>query len=423
MDKLKFPRGFLWGAATSAHQVEGGNRNDWTAWEKQNAEKLAKSIAKKSPEFLRTLPALKEQAGDPQNYISGTACDHYNRFLEDFELARSLHQNVHRFSVEWSRIEPQEGVFDEEAIRHYQEVVKALKTKGLEPFVTLWHFTLPGWLSEKGGWNGQRSVMYFNRYVEKVVTALSPQVRFWITINEPQVYAALSYLKGVWPPQKKDPRAYWRVIQNLIHGHKLAYTSIKQINPSAQVGIAKHNIYFEADKNKPINQLLKRIADWWLNYYVLDEIKNHQDFIGLNYYFHNRISWWFGRNENKQVSDLGWELYPAGIYHVLAGLKKYNRPIYVTENGLADATDTRRGWYIEEVLRNIHKALVEKVDVRGYMHWSLLDNFEWAYGFWPRFGLVEVDFKTQKRTVRDSAYKYAEICKSNAVSAAAERQS
>ena len=384
---LKFPEGFLWGAATSAHQVEGGNFNDWSEWEKKSAQ--------------------------AENYISGRACDHYNLYEQDFDIAKSLGHNAHRFSIEWSRVEPEQGKFNEAELGHYCRVISALRERGLEPFVTLWHFTLPLWAAEQGGWQNKKTAEDFCRYVEKVVGAFKPEVKFWIILNEPDVYPAESYLKGAWPPQKKNIFAYLKVIKNLSKAHKTAYEIIKKIEPEAQVGIAKNNIYFEPYKNKLINLCLKKLADWWCNFYFLNRIKNFQDFIGLNYYFHNLINCGFSKNENKIVSDMGWELYPQGIYYILKDLQKYQKPIYITENGLADSQDQKRAWFIKETLRSVHQAIEEGVDVRGYFHWSLLDNFEWDKGFWPRFGLVEIDYKTLERKVRPSAWEYARICKNN----------
>ena len=244
---------------------------------------------------------------------------------------------------------------------------------------------------------------------------VTPGVDFWITVNEPEIYARNSYLRGVWPPQNKNIFSYISVINRLIDAHKKAYVAIKKINPESMVGIAQNNQYIEACQNKFINRLSKKFLDWWLNFYLLDHIENHMDFIGLNYYFHTRIDTFKIKNENKIISDMGWELYPEGIYHVLKDIKKYNKPIYITENGLADAQDKNRKWFIRETLRNIHGAIKDGVDVRGYMHWSLLDNLELDKGFWPRFGLVEIDYKTLERKVRPSAYKYAEIIKNNGI--------
>ena len=406
--KFQFPKEFYCGAATSAYQVEGGNLNDWSEWEKENTERLP-SEAEQKIGHLHNRPDIKNQAQNPQNYISGRACDHYDCFKEDFDIAKSLGHNAHRFSIEWSRIEPEEGKFNEIEIEHYRKVIKALRTRSIEPFVTLWHWPIPIWLRNKGGWQSRKMPEYFAKYAGKIVFELKNDVKFWLTLNEPEIFSSMSYLKGVWPPQKKNPLSYFLVIRNLIKAHRKAYRIIKKIQPNAQIGIAKNNIYFEATGGG-IDFILKKIIDWWWNFYFLNKIKNHQDFIGLNHYFHNRIkNFKFNQNENKKVSDMGWELYPEAIYHCLIDIKKYNKPVYITENGLADAKDENREWFIKESLENIHKAIQNGVNVRGYFYWSLLDNFEWDKGFWPRFGLVEIDYKTMERKIRKSALVYRDI--------------
>jgi len=406
---LKFPEGFLWGSGTSAHQVEGGCNNDWTEWEKKNADRLANEAhdywqewqQKKFPEMFL-----------PENYISGRACDHYNRYEEDFDIAKSLGQNAHRFSIEWSRIEPKEGKFDEKEIEHYKKVISVLRERGIEPFVTIWHWPLPLWLARQGGLKSKKLPAYFSRYAERLATSLG-EVKYWITLNEPEIYSLNCFLRGVWPPQTKNLFTYLLVIKNLMKAHKEIYKTIKKINPDAQIGIAAHNVYFEAYKNRAVNVFLKKTIDWWWNYHFLNQIKEFQDFIGLNFYFHHRINNGFRKNENKIISDLGWELYPAGMYNVLAGLKKYQKPIYITENGLADASDEKRAWYIREALKGLHQAIEDGVNVCGYLHWSLIDFIEWDKGFWPRFGLVEVDYKTMARKIRPSAEVYKKICTTN----------
>lgn len=414
MANTQFPKGFLWGAGTASHQVEGGTRNDWSEWEESNAKRLAREAEKK----FGHIPAwaeIKMQAQNPTNYISGRACDFYNHYEEDFDSAQALGHTAHRFSIEWSRIEPREGEFDEKEIEHYRQVIKALRARGMEPFVTLWHWPLPLWLRDKGGWHSQKAVGYFVRYVKTMVSALGGDVHFWITLNEPEIYPMNGYLRGVWPPQKKSLFSYFSVTRNLANAHRHAYRAIKKLQPEAQIGIAKHNVYFEATGGKHVNRIVKRCADWGWNFYFLNQIRDVQDFIGLNHYFHNRIDYGFNKNENKKVSDMGWELYPEAMYHVLRDLKKYNKPIYITENGLADAGDVHREWFIKESLKNVARAIDDGVDVRGYLHWGLTDFFEWDKGFWPRFGLIEVDYATMKRTIRSSAYAYAWICKTNSV--------
>ncbi|PIU98312.1 glycoside hydrolase family 1 protein [Candidatus Wolfebacteria bacterium CG03_land_8_20_14_0_80_40_12] len=425
--KFIFPAGFYWGSATSAHQVEGGDVNDWTEWERANSARLtAEAIRRHANAFARTPDFILKNYPNPlqkENYISGRACDHYNRYEQDFDIAKSLGHNAHRFSIEWSRVEPKQGKFNEAEIEHYRKVILALKKRGIEPFVALWHWPIPLWLRDEGGWQCKKIPDYFSRYTQKISTVLGKDVRFWITLNEPEIYTSNSYLAGAWPPQKRNLFAYLNVLHNLIKSHRKAYEVIKKINPNAKIGISKNNIYFEACQNKIANRLLKKFIDWWWNFYFLNRIKNYQDFIGLNHYFHNRIKGFrFNQNENKTVSDMGWELYPEAIYFVLKDLKKYNKPIYITENGLADAQDKNRGWFIKETLKNVARTIQEGVDIRGYFYWSLLDNFEWDKGFWPRFGLAEIDYsakggKTLERKIRPSAYEYKKIIEDSAIEA------
>jgi len=400
-----FPKQFFWGASTSSHQVEGGTYNDWSEWEEKNAPRLTRQARKK---WTQRQQEKFPEMFDEKNYISGRACDHYNRYEEDFDIAQRLGHNAHRLSLEWSRIEPEKGKFDEKELEHYKNVIAALKKRGLEPFVTLWHWTLPLWVRDKGGWQSSRTVRYFSRYAEAVAGYLKNDVKFWVTVNEPEMYAHKSYLIGVWPPQKRNPLLLIRVLCHLASAHQEAYECIKRIAPQSQVGIAKQNIYFEAHPNNTVTRAAACVADWWWNHYFLRRIRTYQDFIGLNYYFHRYV--WSPPEDNAQnVSDMERELYPEGIYPVLKELACYDKPIYITENGLADINDTHREWYIRETSKHVRRAIEDGVDVRGYFHWSLLDNFEWDKGFWPRFGLVEVDYTTMKRTVRKSAEGYKTI--------------
>jgi beta-glucosidase len=404
---------FLIGAATSSHQVEGNNHNDWTEWEKRTAGKSASDARKRNwPEhILNSYPSPL----DEKNYVSGLACDHYRRYREDFKLARSLGHTAHRFSIEWSRIEPREGEFDEKEIAHYRDVIAAIRENGMEPFVTLWHWTVPLWFAEKGGWASSGSAKYFSRYAGKVVSALGDGVKFWITLNEPEANTILAYLLGKWPPQKRSPIKYFMVMNNLIGGHNAAYDVIKRIYPDSKVGIAKHNAHFDIAHGGILNRFLEFGANWWWNEFFINRISKHQDFIGLNYYFHVLVKNGFsGFDEsdvkNKRISDMNFEIHPEGIYHVLKGLKKYRKPVYITENGIADIHDRHREAFLRETLDWVKKAMGEGVDVRGYLYWSLLDNFEWAFGFWPRFGLVEIDYKNNlERRIRPSAFHYKKM--------------
>jgi beta-glucosidase len=414
LDLPKFPSGFLWGASTSAHQVEGGNYNDWSEWEKENADKLAKTAASKFAHWLPGWEEIKAQAQSPSNYLSDGAADHYNLYEQDFDLMKEIGLNAYRFSIEWSRIEPQYGTFNYKVVDHYKRVIEALKVRGIEPMITLWHWTLPLWFRDLGGWENMDAARYFSDFVNKIVGSCK-DVTFWITLNEPEVYARQSYLVGDWPPQKRSLRPYLAVINNLALAHNYVVEGLKQIHPGSQVGIAQNNVYLEAAPANIINKLAVIPLNYWWNEYFLNRINSHLDFIGLNYYFHRKVNFtpYLSRpTKSLPQSDLGWQLHTEGLYHTLMGLKMYKKPVYITEHGLADAKDTLREWYLIESLTQAKRAMDEGLDLRGYMHWSLLDNFEWDKGFWPRFGLIEVDFKTQKRTIRKSAYTLKKIIES-----------
>ena len=427
-----FKKNFLWGASLSSHQAEGGNFNDWSVWEKKNAKRLAAEAEQKFGHLHPhtksfgvgvNWPKIKKYASDPQNYISGVACDFWHKYNDDFNLAKSLDLSALRFSIEWSRIEPQKDKFDQKAIKHYLKMISALKERGIEPFVTLWHFTLPLWSAKMGGWENKKTIYYFCRYVKKICRELKGKVKFIMTLNEPEIYASTSYFQGIWPPQEKNFFSYLKVLNHLIRAHEESYKIIKKISPKFKISIAKNNVYFAVEKNSFLNRFLKWLGNWWWNFYILNRLKNKLDFIGLNHYFCNLIDRGYNRNQNKIVSDLGWELEPQSIYYALQDLKKYKKPIYIIENGLADDSDLKRGWFIRETLAYIHQAIHEGIDVRGYFHWSLLDNFEWEKGFWPRFGLIEVDYQTLTRKIRPSAYEYAKIIKDHAIMRPAKKLS
>lgn len=410
----KFPEGFLWGAATASHQVEGGQHNDWSEWEKANALRLARE-SEQNFQWNPNWKKFKTEATNPKNYISGDACDQYHRYEGDFDILNELHLNTYRFSIEWSRIEPDEGLFDKKEIDHYCNEIAALRKRGIEPFVTLWHWPLPLWLAEKGGILSNDFPKYFERYAKTLVLAFGTDVQFWITENEPDVQTSHAYLKGVWPPQEKSIWKYLRALHRLIAAHKLAYRAIKEQFPSAQIGIAKHQVYFELARPTVLNRFLKAIANFGWNFYFLNRIKHYQDFIGLNHYHRNVIDNGFRKNPNKIQTDFGWEYWPDSMYGVLIELKKYGKPIYITESGLADASDILRQKFIPSTLAAVHRAISDGADVRGYFYWSLLDNFEWDKGYWLRFGIVAVDRATQKRTIRPSGFIYGNIAEHNSL--------
>ncbi len=386
---LNFPKNFLWGSATSSHQVEGNNtHNDW--WKAEQAKEL--------------------------KFKSGKACDHYNRYEQDFDLIKSLNQNAHRFSIEWARIEPEKGKFDKKEIEHYRKVLLALKKRKIKTMVTLWHFTNPIWFEKIGGWSNKESADCFERYVKIIVEKLGYLVDFWVTINEPHVYIRGGYMAGNWPPFKNNPIKAINVFNNFVKAHKVSYKTIHNKYPKAKVSISKAVSHTEpARKQCILEKLIALLIHYFYNHLFLKKIENELDYIGINYYTRSRIIFYppFKKNLDKKISDIGWEIYPQAIYHLLKYLSKFEKPIYITENGLADAQDKHRKNFIKDHLFYIHKAIEEGVDVQGYFHWSLMDNFEWALGFSPKFGLIEIDYKTMKRKPRPSANYYAKICKNN----------
>lgn len=379
----KFPDNFLWGSSTASYQVEGGIENtDWA-----------------------------QAAREGRVPVCGRACDHYNLYEKDFDIIVALGHNTHKISVEWARIEPEEGVFDEKEIEHYKKVLDALHIRNIKPIVNMWHFTLPLWFSEKGGFENPRSPFYFARYCAYVTNRLDGKEDTYVTINEPLVLASNAYFKKNWPPFKKNPVAFLRVFKNLIRSHITAYEAMKKECPEIKIGISKNNIYFHSNAN-PFNMLYAGFMNWFWNRRFLNGIKNHQDFIGLNHYFHHKFG---GPKENYVKSDMDWDINPDALYKVLLELKLYKKPIIVTENGVADAQDSRRTDFIKGYVGAVHKAIEAGVPVSGYLHWSLLDNYEWAFGFTKRFGLVEVNYDTLERKIRPSALEYKKICDANAL--------
>ena len=427
MNTYKFPEGFKWGSATSAHQVEGGNHNDWTEWEKSGGR----------------VKSLKFQGLNPSDFISGKACDSYNRYEEDFNIAKKLNQNIHRFSIEWSRIEPEEGKFNEKEMEHYKRLIDALRERGIEPMVTLWHFTNPIWFAEKGGWLNKKSPEYFTRYVKYVVDNLKDKVGLWITFNEPTtVYGSHAYFLRKWPPQHKNFFEWMITNKNIIKAHIEVYKEIKktynyspsnpndknspgpnQINSASsphhmshnvRVGLVERNTWAFGG-NRFYEKVIKNIFRY-ANLYFWTKAFPYYDFMGLNYYEIKRHvpgSYRVLPRQNWFMEEMNWEIYPEGIYHTINQLKKFKKPIFITENGIADAKDVVRERFIKEHLRWVWQAIQDGADVRGYLYWSLLDNFEFDHGYKPRFGLIEIDYATLERKIRPSAYEYAKICLTN----------
>jgi beta-glucosidase len=412
-NKSDFPKDFFWGVSTASHQVEGGTDNQWSTWEKRRAKVLAQT-AHKRLSWLPSWRRIKEQAEDPENYISGKGVEHYTRYKEDLKIAKQLNVNAFRFGIEWSRIEPKEGKWNEAEIEHYRTYIADMRKQGLEPFLNIWHWTMPNWFVAKGGFTKKSNIRYFERYVQKIADELCDDVLYVITLNEPNVYCSFSYLMGEWPPEQKSLLAFGRVYYNLATAHNRAYKILKKKKPSLQVGVAAQLANIQPKNphsllDDLVTQVMRNGWNWWF----INRIKKHQDFVGLNYYFTDYYSG-LGKRENPSVplNDLGWYMEPEGLHPLLVRVwQKYKKPIFVTENGLADAKDDYRRWWIEETIIAMERSMSEGVQLKGYFHWSLLDNFEWKYGWWPEFGLVHVDRKTMKRTIRPSARYYAECIK------------
>ena len=412
-----FPKDFLWGAATAAYQVEGYNQNtDWAMAAKEGR-----------------VPA------------AGRLCDHYHLYEKDFDLMKELGHNAHRLSVEWARIEPREGEFDEDELEHYRQVLRALKRRGITPSVTLWHFSLPLWFSERGGFSASDAPQLFARYCARVVAALQADCQQFATINEPNVYGSQGYLRGTWPPFKRfaltdlvsitnsnrtyEAKArrglaplfvYLRVMRNLARAHNAAYRAAKEQAPEVSVGLVKHIIFFAANTN-PLNQLRAWLSNYFWTQVFMQRTYQRCDFIGLNYYIHVK----YGDRASYDKTDIGWDVYPEGVLGALRLLARYKKPLYVTEAGLADKEDRLRADYITTQVAAVAAAYKEGIDVRGHFYWSFMDNYEWALGTEMRFGLVAVDYTTLERTVRPSAFVYRDIIAANgnvpAVAAAVKR--
>jgi beta-glucosidase len=404
----RFPDGFLWGTASAAHQVEGDNRNcDW--WE------------------------FEQQAGRIANGdTSAVACDHYHRYRQDFELLREMRQNAHRLSIEWSRIEPSEGEFDSRQIRHYRDVLGELREQGIQPMVTLHHFTNPIWFARKGGWAVGGAPQAFMPFVRRMVDELGDLIGLWCTINEPNIYAAQGWLIGEFPPGRQgDLAGTYRVASNMHRAHEMAYAAIKRRWPDAQVGLSHHKFLMLPASKKRRDRWAAQTAQLVLDRWPVAPgrlrkvVESTGDFIGIAHYWAQMCAFdprlpgqQFVRRFNVPgvpVSDMGWSTNPIWMRSVLNELRSLGKPVYVTENGLASNDDEWRRRYLKEILSNVQLAIEDGVDVRGYFHWTNMDNFEWARGYAARFGLIDVDRKTLERTIKPSGRLYARIAQANAV--------
>ncbi|HYE22444.1 MAG TPA: glycoside hydrolase family 1 protein [Verrucomicrobiae bacterium] len=417
---LQFPSDFLWGAGTAAHQAEGFNINDWSEWETQNAARLASEAEKAFGEKVPDWESIRSQAVSPSNYISGRAADHYTRYKEDVKLAKQLGLRALKFSIEWSRIEPHENQYNQEAIDHYVDFVRELKKNEIDPVIVLHHRTNPLWVRDQGDWLNPKTVLDFIRYSKKIVSLFKNDVRIWIPINEPIMSTTGGYIGGVYPPGKKSIYLGYKVYKNYVKAQNEAYKLIHSIVSNPLVGLSHAAVLVDPYNNRWINKLAVKLADYFGNFKIMNETL--YDFIGVQYYSKAVIDVRFTPSLLPKVeevsqagvkSDMGWTIYAPGIYEFIKKIVKYKKPIMITENGIADQDDKLRFGYIEKHLAWIHKAIEEGVDVRGYFYWALTDNMEWNKGFWPRFGLIEVNYNDYTRKIRKSAIAFSEIIKNN----------
>ena len=421
--KMIFPKSFFWGTATASHQVEGGcTNNNWFKWESAIDE--------------NGNPRIKD------NQISGIACDHWNRYNDDISLIKELGVNYYRLSLEWSKIETEKGIFNEDALDHYSDVIDSLIKNDIVPVITLHHFTNPIWFDDMGGFEKEDNIDHFISFCEVVFNRYSDRVKDWCTINEPEVYSVMGYFAGVFPPGQKNPQLAVEVLKNLLVAHTKVYHVLKKLpnGLESEIGIVKNIMQFDPYRRwnlldwmvcSIVNKIYNGIALSYLKtgkinvYYQFfvkmkyedSDAAQATDFFGLNYYSHNYLKFKFNPNEffenkffdNDIMTDMPYVIYPEGLYRAIKSAEIVGKPIIITENGIADDKDDRRTLYIERYIYAMNRAMQEGSDIRGYFYWSLMDNFEWAEGYDMRFGLYEVDFKTQKRTLREGSRKFVEI--------------
>ncbi len=404
MKPFSLPESFLLGTATASLQIEGGDRNNnWYRWVEQGHSKEGHCVV---------------------------ACDHWNRVEEDTALMKDLGHHTYRLSIEWSRIEPEKGRFDPDAMQHYRREIEGLLAAGIVPLVTLHHFSDPLWLEDSGGWLNPEVLDLFERYTSYVVEALGDLVADWVTINEPNVYTLFAYMFGIFPPGKTSITACFKVAKNMAEAHIRSYRKIHEIRQKTgrsetMVGVANHIRVLEPKHGGLLERCVTGLYDYLFHGMFINPVAGYMDFFGVNYYSREMISlsgnpaMLFGKFETKQgvpVNDLGWEIYPEGLYRVCTRYWEQSKvPIYITENGTCDRADAFRTKYIYDHLYQVRRLINDGVDVRRYYHWTFTDNFEWEEGTSARFGIVELNYETQERKVRPSGLFYRDICRNHGV--------
>ena len=390
---MSFPQGFIWGTATAAHQVEGGNwTNDWWAWE--------------------------HAPGTPCAEPSADACDHYHRYREDVALLASLGFNAYRFSLEWSRIEPEQGHFSRAQLDHYRRMCAACLEQGVAPIVTFHHFTTPRWVAARGGWTEPDTAERFARFCARATAHLGDLVARSCTLNEPNIVAAFGHRWGLFPPGLRDPDMHLRANDVMVAAHRLAVEAIKSGRGRSPVGLTLAMQDYQAVDGGEA----QRDAERSVMEEVFLDAARADDFLGVQTYTRLRIGpdGMRGPEPGVPSTQMGYEFWPEALEATLRRAWEVTQqvPLIVTENGISTANDADRMLYVERALRGVLSCLRDGIDVRGYVYWSLLDNFEWVYGYRPTFGLIAVDRETQLRSVKSSAYWLGEVARANRLAAA-----
>ena len=421
-DKMSFPLSFIWGTATAAHQVEGNCVNNWSEFEKGSKD--------------NGQPNIKDEQQ------SGIACDHWKRYPEDIKLIKELGVSHYRFSVEWSKIQPAQDTFNDDVLDHYSKMIDALIENNIIPVLTLHHFTHPLWFDNLGAFEKEDNISIFVSFCQRVFNEYSGKVDYWCTINEPAVVATQGYFSGMFPPGKKDSKLSAVVLKNLLQAHVLVYHSLKKMENGykTKIGLVKNINQFDPWRRW-------HILDWMISYFVnhfynssaieflrtgifriripglvwiyhenMDAV-NSTDYFGLNYYSHNHLKFRLSLGEpftmkyrdDDILTDMPYTLYGEGLYRAIQSVSVLGVPIMITENGIADAEDTRRALYIKRYLYAVSLSIKDGYNVIGYFYWSLMDNFEWAFGYDMKFGLFSVDYKTQERSLREGAKAFIEV--------------
>ena len=386
----QFPDGFDWGTATAAHQIEGGNvNNDWWAFEHTPG------------------PDGAPRTEDP----SGDACDSWNRWADDVDLVARGGLTSYRFSIEWSRIEPEPGEWSHAAIDHYRRQCAALLARGIDPVVTFHHFSSPRWIAARGGWTDPATADAFAAFCARAAAELGPFVRRACTINEPNIVALMGHLLGVFPPGHADLDEFTRVTAVFNDAHRKAVAAIRANAPGVPVGLTLSMTDYQAlPGGEAARDEMRAMAE--------DEffacVAPDDDFFGVQTYSRFRVdaNGLVGPEDGVPVLPMGYEYYPASLGNTIRRAWEVTGgkvPLYVTENGIGTDDDTQRTAYVDAALDGVLDCLDEGIDVRGYTYWSLLDNFEWAFGYRPHFGLVAVDRATFARTPKPSFEHYADI--------------